>query len=258
MALEQPKSYHSDRADALCPGHPEIEHEGIEVTTGPLGQGVANAVRLAMATKNLAATFNKPGFDIVSNYIWCMVGDACLQKGVALEAISFAGHLRLNNLTIIYDNNRITCDGSVDLTNTEDINATISEYHIWVLANEHFIIGDHVRAFLPTYPLVVRPRCKNGTNCWSRMRGDLSGNWKDLIPTSFPETPMATRASSGLVFKPIAEKCRAFMVGTTDLSPSVQYARVWYVGSESGNVGDLGEVVHGRDQKARKTVDMEG
>ncbi|CAK7216055.1 hypothetical protein SEUCBS140593_002741 [Sporothrix eucalyptigena] len=122
MTFTQLKSYHSERVDALCPGHPEIEHEGIEVTTGPLGQGVANSVGLAMASKHLAATFNRPGFNVVSNHTWCMVGDACLQEGVALEAISLAGHYRLNNLTIIYDNNQITCDGSVDLTNTENIN----------------------------------------------------------------------------------------------------------------------------------------
>ncbi|KAL8314390.1 hypothetical protein RB593_008156 [Gaeumannomyces tritici] len=123
MTFDQLKSYHSERVDALCPGHPEIEHEGIEVTTGPLGQGVANAVGLAIATKNLAATYNRPNFPVVSNHVWCMIGDACLQEGVALEAISLAGHLRLDNLTIIYDNNQITCDGSVDLTNSEDVNA---------------------------------------------------------------------------------------------------------------------------------------
>ncbi|KAH0495110.1 hypothetical protein TgHK011_008678 [Trichoderma gracile] len=123
MTMDQLKSYHSKRWDSICPGHPEIEIEGIEVTTGPLGQGVANAVGLAMATKNLAATYNRPGYEVISNHIWCMVGDACLQEGVALEAISFAGHLKLNNLTVIYDNNQITCDGSVDLTNTEDVNA---------------------------------------------------------------------------------------------------------------------------------------
>lgn len=123
MTLEQLKSYHSEREDALCPGHPEIEHEGIEVTTGPLGQGVANAVGFAIAEKHLAATYNRPGYDVVDNHTWCMIGDACLQEGVALEAISYAGHLKLNNLTVIYDNNQITCDGSVDLTNTEDVNA---------------------------------------------------------------------------------------------------------------------------------------
>jgi dihydroxyacetone synthase len=123
MTLEQLKSYHSSREDSFCPGHPEIEHEGIEVTTGPLGQGVANAVGLAIATKHLAAEFNQPGHDIVTNHTWCMVGDACLEEGVALEAISLAGHFKLNNLTVVYDNNQVTCDGSVDLTNSEDVNA---------------------------------------------------------------------------------------------------------------------------------------
>ncbi|KAH7205158.1 Transketolase, thiamine diphosphate binding domain-containing protein [Fusarium redolens] len=123
MTLEQLKSYHSTKTDSLCPGHPEIENEGVEVTTGPLGQGVANAVGLAMATKNLGATYNKPGYDLVNNMTWCMIGDACLQEGVGLEAVSLAGHWRLNNLCIIYDNNSITCDGTADVANTEDINA---------------------------------------------------------------------------------------------------------------------------------------
>jgi len=101
MTFDQLKSYHSERADSLTPGHPEIEIEGIEVTTGPLGQGVANAVGMAMATKNLAATYNKPGLEVVSNHTWCMIGDACLQEGLGLEAISLAGHWKLNNLTIM-------------------------------------------------------------------------------------------------------------------------------------------------------------
>jgi dihydroxyacetone synthase len=122
MTMEQLQSYHSTREDALCPGHPEIEHEGIEVTTGPLGQGVANAVGLALASKHLGAEFNRPNHDVVTNHTWCMVGDAFLQEGVALEAISLAGHFKLNNLTIVYDNNQVTCDGSVDLTNSEDVN----------------------------------------------------------------------------------------------------------------------------------------
>lgn len=123
MTMEQLKSYHSKRVDSLCPGHPEIEIPGIEVTTGALGQGISNAVGLAIASKNLQATYNKPSFPVVSNHTFCMVGDACLQEGISLEAISLAGHLGLNNLTVIYDNNQICCDGSVDLTNTEDINS---------------------------------------------------------------------------------------------------------------------------------------
>jgi dihydroxyacetone synthase len=107
MTMDQLKSYHSERTDSLCPGHPEIEIDGVEVTTGPLGQGVANAVGLAMATKHLGAVYNRSGFSLVDNTTWCMVGDACLQEGVALESIQLAGHWRLNNLVIIYDNNQV-------------------------------------------------------------------------------------------------------------------------------------------------------
>ncbi|OBT75610.1 hypothetical protein VF21_05131 [Pseudogymnoascus sp. 05NY08] len=126
MTMDQLKTYHSASWDSFCPGHPEIEHTGIEVTTGPLGQGIANAVGLAMATKHLAATYNRPGFDIINNTTWCMTGDACLQEGVGLEAISLAGHWMLNNLVLIFDNNNVTCDGSADIANTEDINAKMA------------------------------------------------------------------------------------------------------------------------------------
>jgi dihydroxyacetone synthase len=122
MTMDQLKSYHSKRTDSICPGHPGIEHQGIEVTTGPLGQGGANAVGMSMASKHLAVTYNKIEYPFIDNTTWCMVGDACLQEGVALEAVSRAGHWKLNNLVIMYDNNQITCDGSVDLTNNEDIN----------------------------------------------------------------------------------------------------------------------------------------
>lgn len=122
MTMDQLKTYHSSSEESFCPGHPEIEHTGIEVTTGPLGQGIANAVGMAMATKNLAATYNRPGYEVVNNTTWCMTGDACLQEGVGLEAISLAGHWKLNNLVVIYDNNNVTCDGSADIANTEDIN----------------------------------------------------------------------------------------------------------------------------------------
>lgn len=126
MTIEQLKTYHSASTESFCPGHPEIEHVGIEVTTGPLGQGVANAVGMAMATKNLAATYNRPGFEIVNNMTFCMIGDACLQEGVGLEAVSLAGHWKLNNLVLIMDNNNVTCDGSADIANTEDINAKMA------------------------------------------------------------------------------------------------------------------------------------
>lgn len=123
ITWEQLKPYHSERPDSLCSGHSEIEHGGIRLATRPLGQGIANAVGLAIAAKHLAGTYNRPGFGVVSSHIWCMVGDAYLQEGVGCEASSYAGHLKLTNLTCIYDNNQVTCDGSVDMTNAEDVNA---------------------------------------------------------------------------------------------------------------------------------------
>ncbi|MCJ1311184.1 hypothetical protein MMC25_004855 [Agyrium rufum] len=110
----------------VSPGSTQIQQEGIEVSTGALGQGVANAVGLAVAAKHLGATYNRPGHTLVDNMIWCTVGDACLQEGVALEAIQLADHWRLDNLAIIYNNNQITCCGSVDVTCSEDINAKMS------------------------------------------------------------------------------------------------------------------------------------
>ncbi|KAI9655709.1 MAG: hypothetical protein M1821_005144 [Bathelium mastoideum] len=304
MTWEQLKSYHSERPDSLCPGHPEIEHEGIELTTGPLGQGIANAVGLAMATKHLAATYNRPGYDVVSNHTWCMVGDACLQEGVGCEAISYAGHLKLNNLTVVYDNNQVTCDGTVDLTNTEDVNAKMRacgwdvidvedgvndvEAIVTALAfgtdpsrtrplfinvrtiigvgsavagqavahgvpfgtqnvadmkkaygwdaEKHFFIPDRVRQFYQDIPargdkwvqewahLMTAYRKAHpelATELQERIEGRIAENFDELIPKSFPTSPTPTRKSNNLVFGPIIDKINTFMVGTADLTPSV-------------------------------------
>lgn len=124
--MEQLKGYGSAKTNGyktICHAHPEIEDSGVEVTTGPLGQGIANAVGLAIASKNLAARFNKSDYDLVQSRIYCMTGDGCLMEGVALEAISLAGGLGLDNLVVIYDNNQVTCDGPLDWINTEDVNA---------------------------------------------------------------------------------------------------------------------------------------
>ena len=124
--MDEIKGYGSAKTDGyttICHAHPETEIPGIEVTTGPLGQGIANAVGLAIASKNLAARFNKPDFDVVQSRIYCMTGDGCLMEGVALEAMSLAGSLALDNLVVLYDNNQVTCDGPLDWINTEDINA---------------------------------------------------------------------------------------------------------------------------------------
>ncbi|KAL2209942.1 hypothetical protein CC79DRAFT_1269361 [Sarocladium strictum] len=124
--MDELKGYASAKEngyETLCHGHPERQIPGIEVTTGPLGQGIANAVGLAIASKHLAAQFNRPSFDIIQSRIYCMTGDGCLMEGVALEAISLAGNLALDNLVLVYDNNAVTCDGPLDWINTEDVNA---------------------------------------------------------------------------------------------------------------------------------------
>ncbi|OJD29686.1 dihydroxyacetone synthase [Diplodia corticola] len=124
--MKELKGYGSGKENGfhtLCHAHPEVQVPGVEVTTGPLGQGVANAVGLAIASKNLAGNFNKPDFPLVQSRIWSVCGDGCLMEGVALEAISLAGHLQLDNLVLIYDNNAVTCDGPLGWINTEDINA---------------------------------------------------------------------------------------------------------------------------------------
>jgi len=108
--------------NSKTPGHPESHiTTGVETTTGPLGQGVANSVGMAMAAKWLAANFNKPGFEIFNFRVYAVCGDGDLMEGVAGEAASLAGHLQLNNLCWIYDNNRITLDGPASWSFSEDM-----------------------------------------------------------------------------------------------------------------------------------------
>ena len=104
------------------PGHPEtFETAGVEVTTGPLGQGIANAVGLAMAEAHLAAKFNKADCQVVDHYTYVIMGDGCHQEGVSSEAASLAGHLGLGKLIALYDDNHITIDGNTNVSFTEDV-----------------------------------------------------------------------------------------------------------------------------------------
>lgn len=304
MTWEQLLSYHSERPDSLCPGHPEIEHDGVELTTGPLGQGIANAVGLAIATKQLAAQYNKPGYEVVNNQTWCIVGDACLQEGVGCEAFSYAGHLQLNNLTVLYDNNQITCDGSVDLTNTEDVNAKMRACGWEVVdvldgvndvegivnamargrepdrvkplfvnirsvigvgsavagqavshgaplgldnitamkkaygfeTDKKFVVPEQVRKFYADIPargekyveewqdLVGRYKDAHpelAKEFQARVEGRLPADWTKLIPSSFPTEDTPTRKSNNYVMKDVMDQLKTFMIGTADLTPSV-------------------------------------
>jgi transketolase len=112
-----------------CPGHPEYGlTPGVETTTGPLGQGAANSVGMAVAEKWLAAYFNKPGYDLIDYKIFALAGDGCMMEGITAEAASLAGHLGLDNLVWLYDNNHITIEGKTDLAFSEDVAARFAAY----------------------------------------------------------------------------------------------------------------------------------
>ncbi|KAL4377279.1 hypothetical protein GQ457_02G000300 [Hibiscus cannabinus] len=118
------------------PGHPEnFETPGVEVTTGPLGQGIANAVGLALAEKHLAARFNKPDNEIIDHYTYCILGDGCQMEGVANEACSLAGHWGLGKLIAFYDDNHISIDGDTEIAFTENVDERfkgLGWHVIWV------------------------------------------------------------------------------------------------------------------------------
>jgi transketolase len=115
--------------DSKTPGHPEYRHTaGVETTTGPLGQGIANSVGMAIASKWLAANFNRPGFELFNYHVYAFCGDGDLMEGVGSEAASLAGHLKLPNLCWVYDNNRVTLDGPADWSFTEDVGKRFQGY----------------------------------------------------------------------------------------------------------------------------------
>lgn len=120
VSIEDIKNFR--QLDSKCPGHPEYRWtSGVETTTGPLGQGVATSVGMAMAEKWLAANYNTADFQIFDYNIYAICGDGCLMEGVSGEAASLAGHLKLSNLCWIYDNNRITIEGATSLAFSEDV-----------------------------------------------------------------------------------------------------------------------------------------
>ena len=122
VTMEDLKGFRQE--GSLTPGHPEYGHTvGIETTTGPLGQGIATAVGMAMAEKHLAAKFNKEGYDIVDHYTYALVGDGCLMEGISYEAASLAGTLKLGKLIVLYDSNNITIEGDTNIAFRENARA---------------------------------------------------------------------------------------------------------------------------------------
>ncbi len=135
LALDELKRFR--QWGSLTPGHPEFGlTPGVETTTGPLGQGFANGVGMAMAEAHLAKVFNRPGYEVIDHYIYAIVTDGDLMEGVSSEAASLAGHLRLGKLIYLYDDNHISIEGSTDLAFTEDRGKRFEAYGWQVLRVE--------------------------------------------------------------------------------------------------------------------------
>jgi transketolase len=146
---------HFRQLDSKAPGHPEYHWvSGVETTTGPLGQGIATSVGMAMARRWLASRYNRPGFELFDYDIYAVCGDGCLMEGVGSEAASLAGHLGLDELCWIYDNNHITIEGKTSITFTEDVAARFLAYRWNVLrvgdANDLQRIEDALAVFRDT------------------------------------------------------------------------------------------------------------
>ena len=124
---------HFRQSGSQTPGHPEVEIPGVETTTGPLGQGLANAVGMALAEKRLAAEFNRPALPIIDHYTYVFVGDGCLMEGISHEVCSLAGTLALHKLIVIYDDNGISIDGAVKAWFSEDTVARFRAYNWQVI-----------------------------------------------------------------------------------------------------------------------------
>lgn len=142
------------------PGHPEAHFlPGVEVSTGPLGQGISNAVGLAIAQAHAAAVYNKEDVSLIDNYTYVFCGDGCLQEGVSSEACSLAGHLGLGNLIVIYDDNKISIDGSTELSFSEDVHKRFEAYgwHVSTVDNGNSDLEAIEKAILAAKNVKDRP-----------------------------------------------------------------------------------------------------
>ncbi|EAD7997578.1 transketolase, partial [Listeria monocytogenes] len=136
LELEDLKNFR--QWESKTPGHPEYRYtDGVDATTGPLGQGIAMAVGMAMAERHLEAKYNKDGFPVVDHYTYALCGDGDLMEGVASEAASYAGHQQLGRLVVLYDSNDISLDGDLDKSFSENVKQRFEAYG-W----EHLLVKD--------------------------------------------------------------------------------------------------------------------
>ena len=147
MGLTKEDMMNFRQFNSKTPGHPEYRHTaGVETTTGPLGQGIATAVGMAIAESHLAAKYNKPGYNVVDHYTYVLCGDGCLEEGISYEACSFAGTHQLGKLILLYDDNEITIEGNTDVTFKEDVAARFAAQNWQVLDVDLVASPDDVTA----------------------------------------------------------------------------------------------------------------
>lgn len=178
--------------DSLTPGHPEYAHTvGVETTTGPLGQGIANAVGFAIAEAHLAAKFNRAGYPVMDHYTYCILGDGCMMEGISSEACSLAGTLRLSKLIALYDDNEISIEGNTNIAFREDVGARFRAYgwnvidvpngNCWQIVSDAIEIAKH--ADRPT--LIV---CHTAIGFGSPKAGMASAHGEPLGPDALKAT----------------------------------------------------------------------
>ena len=170
LTIEDMKQFR--QLDSKTPGHPEYRHTaGIEATTGPLGQGMAMAVGMAMSEKHMADRFNKDGYPIFDHFVYALGGDGCMMEGISHEAFSLAGTLKLANLIVIYDSNKISIEGSTDIAFTEDVVKRFDAYGFQTIVVENGHDMDEIAKAIEaakadrTRPSMIMCKTKIGRGC---------------------------------------------------------------------------------------------
>ena len=197
LSIEEIKRFRQH--GSKTPGHPEFGHTpGVEATTGPLGQGVGNAVGQAIAAKMLAARFNSREHTIFDHTIWALAGDGCMQEGVASEASAIAGHFKLDNLILIYDANDVTLDAMAAKSQSEDTGKRFEAYGFEVL---HLERGNDLAVVQETL---------------ARARASTSGKPRFVIARTSrgPRRPTARAARSSPTKRAASSGCRRRSTGS--------------------------------------------
>ena len=184
LTMDDMKQFRQD--GSLTPGHPEYRHTtGVEATTGPLGAGMGMAVGMAMAEAHLAATFNKPGYDVVDHYTFALGGDGCMMEGISSEAFSLAGTLGLSKLIVLYDSNQISIEGSTDIAFTENVQARVAAFGFQTITvedgNDLEAIGKAIEAAKADkkHPSFITVKTKIGYGCPAK-QGKASAHGEPL------------------------------------------------------------------------------